>query len=113
MNKYLWIVVVLVLTAAASAALAQQEPGQAQGSRNGQGKTFAPENFQDLKTRVLQILEERRTRLEQEKACVEKTENMQDLQKCRPEPQRGHGGREGQGGPREQRSPASPRGQEK
>ncbi len=107
MKKYMFVAI-LVLSVMGTTAWAQQEPGQGQGGRNGTGKTFAPENFQEMKTRVLQMLEERKTRLDQEKACVEKAGTMEDLRKCRPEPQMGRGGMGGQGGPREQRSPGSP-----
>ncbi len=75
-------------------------------AQNGPGKTFAPENFQEAKGRVLHMIEERRTRLDQEKACVEKSSNMEEMRKCRPEPPMGHGGKH-QGEPGEHRAPMS------
>ncbi len=97
MKKYIAAATLVLMFSAA--ALAQQAPGNGRDP----GKRFAPENFQDTKARVLQMIEERRARLDQEKACIEKAENMEEMKKCRPEPRMGRGGMGGPGGPQEER----------
>jgi hypothetical protein len=83
--------VVILLSALSPVALAQQAPGSgpAPAAQDGTGKTVTPEQFQEKKARILKMIEERRTRLDQEKACVEAATNMDDLRKCRPEPPMG------------------------
>lgn len=93
----LLVVVVLVLVAGSFAAHAQQGPAGGSGPAKPEGATkeFAPEQFPEVKARVLKMLDERETRLEQERACVEKATNHEELKKCRPEPPMGgqmHGG---------------------
>jgi hypothetical protein len=89
--------VVFVLAVFSQAAFSQQAPGYGPGP--GSGKALAPENFPDTKARILQMLDDRLTRLSQEKACVEKAENLEGLKKCRPAPPaRGEGGQRRQGG---------------
>ncbi len=95
-QKLLPLVVVIFLSALSQVGFAQQGPGP------GPGKAFAPENFNETKARVLRMIEERRERLDQEKACVEASKNTEELKKCRPEPRMGRGGMNQQG-PREQR----------
>lgn len=85
----------LFLTAATPAAFAQEYPGGGPGP-------MAPEQFSEMKARVLKMIEERKTRLDQEKACVEAATNADELRKCRPErPMMGPGGpgREGRSRP--------------
>ena len=91
------IIAFLVIWAFAQAAFGQQG---GPGSRPGPGNSFTAENFQEQKTRILQMIEQRRIKLDQEKACVEAAQNREDLQKCRPERPDGMGlGRQrGQGG---------------
>lgn len=48
-------------------------------------RELTPEQFSDMKARMLKLIEERRTRLEQEKTCVEASTNNEELRKCRPE----------------------------
>jgi len=68
------------------------------------GKEITPEQFPETKARVLKMIDERRTRLDQEKACVQAATNGAELKKCRPERQMGPGGGM-QGGPGQQRPP--------
>lgn len=103
-QKLLPLVVVIFLSAFSQVGFAQQGPGP------GPGKAFASENFEETKARVLRMIEERRKRLDQEKACVEAAKNREELTKCRPEPRMGRGGMN-QEGPREQRPPMSPPGE--
>ncbi len=95
---------ILFLSILSQISFAQE--GSGQGGPNGPGKTFAPENFQETKARVLTMIEQRRTRLDQEKACVEKSSSMEEMKKCRPEPPMGYGGKQQRGG--EHRSQMSP-----
>ena len=97
------VAVVLLLTAGSVVVLAQQGPAGGPGPAGSEGmkKEFAPEKFPDLKARVLKMLDERKTRLEQERACVEKATTHEELKKCRPEPMGGMH----RGGPGQQRPP--------
>jgi hypothetical protein len=96
MKQIVWYGMALVFLAAwAAAAMAQQYPGNGQGPgpmmQGDQERTLSPEQFAERKTRVLQLLEERRQRIEQEKACVEASKDIEAMRKCRPEPQRSMG----------------------
>ena len=90
------VVVVLFLAALSQAVIAQQGPGGGPGPemmREGMGRELTPEQFSEIKARVLKLIDERRTRLDQEKACVEKAASDTELRKCRPErPMRPGGG---------------------
>ena len=94
-NITIIVLAILFLAAGGAAVLAQQAPAGGAGP-GGAGKEFAPEKFQEFKARVLKMLDERKARLEQEKACVEKAANHDELRKCRPEPPTGRGGHGGQ-----------------
>lgn len=101
------VIVVLFLAALSQAVLAQQGPGDGTGPammREGAGRETTPEQFSETKARVLKMIEERRTRMDQEKACVEASKNDAELRKCRPERPMGPGGGM-QGGPGLQRTP--------
>jgi hypothetical protein len=64
------------------------------------GKDMSKESFTDRKARVQKMIEERKTRLEQEKACVDTAKNDDDLMKCRPQrPPMHEGGGMQHGGP--------------
>jgi len=105
------VLAVLFLAAGGAAVLGQQAPGGGTGPAGpgGAGKEFAPEKFPEFKARVLKMLDERKARLEQEKACVEKAANHEELRKCRPEPPAGRGGHGGQSmGAPGQRQPQHP-----
>lgn len=100
-------VATLFLSSISPAVLAQQSrpfPGAGPGPmmQGGAGKDFSPEQFTETKTRVLQMLEERKTRLEQEKTCLQAANSIDELQKCRPRPPMGRPGGM-QGGPGQQR----------
>lgn len=47
-------------------------------------KSITPENFNEAKTKILQSIEQRIKRLNDEKACVAAANNVDDLKKCRP-----------------------------
>lgn len=105
-SRLIIVLAVLFLAAGGAAVMAQQAPGGGPGPAGpgGAGQTFAPEKFPEVKARILKMLDERKERLEQEKACVEKAANHEDLRKCRPERPMGPGGHGGQfmGGPGQQ-----------
>ncbi len=84
-------VVVLFLTAGHFVVFAQQGPsgGPGPGMQEQMKKESAPEKFPEFKARVLKMLDERKTRLEQERACVEKATTHEEIKKCRPEPPMG------------------------
>lgn len=103
---------VLFMTAVSQAAFAQQYPGAGPGPaiQGAEGKEIAPEQFNEMKARILKMIEERRAKLDQEKACVEAAKSADELRNCRPERPMGGGGRGGrfQGGPGGQRPPMAP-----
>jgi hypothetical protein len=104
------VVVVLLLTAGSVVVLAQQGPsgGPGTGMQEGMKKEYTPEQFPEVKARVLKMLDERKARLERERACVEKATTHAELKKCRPEPPMG--GQMHRGGTGQQR-PQMPGGQ--
>lgn len=53
--------------------------------KEGGGKEIPPEKFDEVKSRILQRIDERMNRLRDEKACVENAKNSEGLRKCRPE----------------------------
>lgn len=101
------VLVALLLTALSQAAVAQMYPGGGPGPamQEGNDKELTPEQFSQMKTRILTMLEERRKRLDQEKICVEAATSAAELKKCRPERPMGGPGGQYQGGPGQQRPP--------
>ncbi len=104
------IVVVLLLAASSQVVLAQQGTGggTAPAIQGGQGKQANPETFAERKARLQKMLEERKTWIETEKACVDKAANDEELVKCRP--QRPMHGGQGMGGPMGGPGPRGPMG---
>jgi len=98
--RYLVMVVcsALLVVMLAGPAPAQQRAGggSAPMMHDKGAREITPEQFAEMKARVLSMLEERSTRLAQEKACVEASKTADELRKCRPEPPMGPMG--GQGG---------------
>jgi hypothetical protein len=91
------VVVVLFLAALSQVVRAQQVPqgGQGPAMHEMMGKEITPEQFPEVKAKVLKMLDERRARIDQEKACVQAATNGAELKKCRPE--RPMGGMQGGG----------------
>ena len=77
---------ILLLAAFSQTLPAQQGPPGGQGPMM-QGGSFQsdPKTFPDRKARVQKLLEDRKVSLEQEKACVDKATNDDELVKCRPQ----------------------------
>ncbi len=94
----------LFLAALIQTGFAQTYPDSGLGPaiQEGGGKEITPQQFSEMKTRILTMIEERRKRLDQEKSCVEAATNADELRKCRQE--RPMGG-QFQGGPGQQRPP--------
>lgn len=84
----LFVGAILFSLTLSQAAPAQQSSGESPGPavQNETGKTLTPEQFQERKTHVLKMIQERRAKLDQAKACVEAATNIAELRKCRPEP---------------------------
>lgn len=102
MRTLTWMVLAVLIVAAVSlTASAQQGPGgPGPMMQSGEKREVSPEQFSEIKARALKMIEERRTRLEQEKSCVEASTNIEELRKCRPERPMGPGGGF-RGGPQE------------
>jgi hypothetical protein len=100
-----FVVAVVFLSALSLNAFAQQQPGNGPGPGDQQmmGREITPENYTEVKARMLTMIEKRRTWLDKEKACVEAAKNADELKKCRPErPMGGMGGGMHQRGPGQQ-----------
>jgi hypothetical protein len=89
------IIVVLVMAAGASPALAQQGQMGGQGPGPGMGKGMqqevTPEKFPEFKARELKNIDERMKRMVEHRACIEKAQTHEEMKKCRPEPPMGGG----------------------
>jgi len=111
-----FVVAVLFLAALSSDTFAQQQPGNGPGPNDQKmmGREITPENFAEVKARMLTMIEKRKTMLDTEKACVEAAKSADELKKCRPErPMGGMGGGMHQNGPgRQQGSGAGMQGQQ-
>ena len=108
------VTVVLLLTAGSIVVFAQQGPAGSPGYGKPEGvkKEFTAEQFPEMKARVMKMLDERKTRLEQERACVEKATTHEELKKCRPEPPMGGMHRGSPGGQQRQQMPGMQGGQQ-
>jgi len=99
------VVVVLFLAALSQVVLAQQaSAGPGPAMHEMMVKEITPEQFPEVKARMLKMIDERRTRLDKEKACVEAATKGAELKKCRPERPMGPGGGM-HGGPGQQQPP--------
>ena len=100
-------VAVLFLAAFSPSTFAQQQPsGPGSNGQKMMGKEITPENFSEMKARILTMIEKRRTMLDTEKACVEAAKSADELKRCRPERPMGMGGMQ-QNGPGHQRGPGA------
>jgi hypothetical protein len=118
MRTILTVVLAVLFAAALSqVAFAQGAPeggqgmGPGPGMQQGGGREITPERFNQMKAHALKMIEERRVKLDQAKACVQAAKNPEELRKCRPEPpMMGPGGRGGHfpGGQGQGRPPMEP-----
>jgi len=98
-------VAVLFLAALSSSVFAQQaQSGPGPDDQMMMRKEITPENFSEMKTHMLTMIEKRRTMLDTQKTCVEAAKNAEELKACRPERPMGMGGGNGPG---RQRGPRS------
>ena len=97
------IAVVALFVAAISSYAVAQQPGNGPGpdDQKMMRREITPENFNEMRTHMLTMIEKRRTMLDTEKACVEAAKNAEELKKCRPERPMGMGGMR-QNGPGQQ-----------
>lgn len=104
-----FVVTVLFLATLSSTTLAQQPgTGPGPGDQKMMGREITPENFAEVKTRILTMIEKRRTMLDTEKTCVEAAKAAEELKKCRPErPMGGMGGGMHGNGPARQQGPGA------
>ena len=94
---------VLLFAALVQTCLAQNNSSGGPGPVMQEGGG-TPQEFSEIKSRILTMIEERQKRIGQEKSCVEAATNIDELKKCRPVgPMNGRGG-QFQGGPGQQRS---------
>jgi hypothetical protein len=96
-------VAVLFLAALSSSVFAQQsQSGPGPDDQMMMRKEITPENFGEMRTHMLTMIEKRRTMLDTQKTCVEAAKNAEELKACRPERPMGMGGGNGlrQRGPR-------------
>jgi len=101
-------VAVLFLAALSSNTFAQQpQSGPGPDDQMMMRKEITPENFSEMKTHMLTMIEKRRTMLDTQKACVEAAKSADELKKCRPERPMGMGGGMHQNGPGRQRGPGA------
>lgn len=79
-------VAVLFLTAFSPNTVAQQ-PGNGPGpdDQKMMGREITPENFSEMRTHMLAMIEKRRAMLDTHKTCVEAAKNAEELKQCRPE----------------------------
>lgn len=93
-------VAMMVLIAGIAAGPVSAQMAGDSGNRPAfrEGGEITHEQFPEMKTRILSMIEERRKRLEEEKACVETASSPAELRKCRPQPPRTEG-RPDRGGP--------------
>ena len=102
-----FVVAALFLAAVSQHAFAQQAPGSGPGPAVQGGKPA--ETFSERKARILTMLEDRKMRIDKEKACVDAAQNSEDLIKCRPDRPMGMGpGSMQQGRHGQQRPPMAP-----
>jgi hypothetical protein len=81
-----FILGIVLLAAGPLSALAEQgsagPPGPA--TQGVEGRKMDPATFGDRKAHIQKMLEDRSMRLAQEKACVDKATNDEEMMKCRP-----------------------------
>src|SRR5208283_390927 len=79
------VVAALILSIFSLAAVAQQDTVGGPGPVVGQGneKQMTPEEFIAFKSRILNMIEVRRIKLDEEKVCVEAAMTPTQIRKCR------------------------------
>jgi len=93
------VVAALILSVFSLVAFAQQnsDSGPGPAFRQGSDRQMTPEEFTAHKSRILDMIEIRRTKLDEEKVCVEAATTPAQLRKCKLHHPMGPGGREQRG----------------
>lgn len=86
MRKAMVFIFTIVLLSAFAKVSFSEMRGENMPPAHGMGmKNVTPENFPEVKSSILQKIEERLNRLNEEKACVQAAGNADELKKCRPQ----------------------------
>lgn len=108
MKKRLHLVVtlvVLIVMTLIETTFAQMPQGEGKPRVFRDDAEINSEDYSAIKARALSMIEERRKRLEEEKACVEAAKTASEVRGCRPQPPRRQGGDfQGEPGQRPQQS---------
>ena len=80
-----FIFTVVLLSAFAKVSFSEMRAENMPPSHGMGAKNITPENFNEVKSGVLQKIEERLKRLNEEKACVQAASSADELKKCRPQ----------------------------
>lgn len=86
-----FIFTVVLLIAFAKVSFSEMRAENMPPSPGMEMKNVTPENFNEAKSGILQKIEERLKRLNEEKACVQAASSPDELNKCRPQRPRGPG----------------------
>jgi len=94
MKKAIVFIFTVVLFSAFTNVSFSEMRGENMPPPQGMGmKNITPENFNEAKADILQKIEERLKRLNDEKACVQAASNADELKKCMPQRPGGPGGK--------------------
>jgi hypothetical protein len=88
-----FIFTVVLLSAFAKVSFSEMRAENMPPSHGIGAKNITPENFNEVKSGILQKIEERLKRLNEEKACVQAASSADELKKCRPQRPEGPGHR--------------------
>lgn len=79
-----FILAAMLLLSVSSVSFGQSPTENTLPMRGFQGREITPENFNQVKSDILQRMAERMKRITEEKACVEAASNPDELKKCMP-----------------------------
>lgn len=92
MRKTIVFIFTVVLLGAFAKVSFSEMRGENMPPPQGMGmKNITPENFNEAKAGILQKIEERLKRLNEEKACVQAASDADGLKQCRPQRPEGPG----------------------
>jgi hypothetical protein len=74
----------VLLIAVAKVSFSEMRAENMSPSHGMEMKNITPENFSEVKSNILQRIDERLTKLNEEKACVQAASTADELKKCRP-----------------------------
>jgi hypothetical protein len=92
MERVMVFIFTIVLLSAFARVSFSEMRGENMPPSHGMGaKNITPENFNEARAGILQKIEERLKRLNEEKTCVQAASNADELKKCRPQRPEGPG----------------------